>query len=345
MTLSGVYEAGAGSVVFTGTGTPGDAIYIVGLPGPSNRGNGVVGANGTFSVAGSTSGMSAGDTVEAHSGSAGGPVSSLIALVAAGGPLSTGSSQTNGTDSGATVITVSGNPGETITIVDTSSSPPTELGSAVVGANGQAAVYLTAPVSAGTNLEILSNGVVESSFTVAATAGSPPVVTQGAVLVEGSVLTGTGVPGDLIQVVDDQGHVLGSGTVAANGTWSVPVSGAVAGAGVKVIQDGVETTVSSAQALGAETAFTNVNVFKPALGGTLDIGVKALADGPMTVRIFNVAGEAVRQVAFMDVRAGLLYAFKWDGRNEDGETVAAGLYVVSVQGGGVTRLRKVVVLK
>jgi hypothetical protein len=345
VTLSGVYAAGAGSVVFTGTGTPGDAIFIVGMPGNSSQGNGVVGANGTFSVAGSTSGMAVGNTVEAHSGSAVGPISALITLVGAGGPLPTGSSQTNGTDSGATVITVSGNPGETISIVDTSVSPPTFLGSAVVGANGQAAVDLSAPVSSGTSLEILSNGVVKGSFTVSATAGSAPVVTQGAVLVEGSVLTGTGVPGDLIQVVDDQGHVLGSGTVAANGTWSVPVSGAVAGAGVKVIQNGVETPVSSAQALGAETAFTNVNVFKPALGGTLDIGVKALADGTMTVRIFDVAGEAVREVAYTDVRAGLLYAFKWNGRNEDGETVAAGLYVVSVQGGGVTRLRKVVVLK
>jgi hypothetical protein len=343
--LTGVYEAGAGSVVFTGTGTAGDAVYIVGQPGSSSRGNGVVGANGTFSVAGSTSAMSAGDTVEAHAGSATGPVSAPITLVAAGGALATGSSQTNGTDSGATVITVSGNPGETITIVDTSVSPAVDLGSAVVGSNGQAAVNLTAPVSGGTTLEILSNGVVESSFSVAATAGSAPVVTQGAVLVEGSVLTGTGTVGSLIQVVDDLGHVLGSGTVASDGTWSVPVSGAVAGAGVKVIQDGVETRLPSAQALGAETAFTNVNVFKPALGGSLDIGVKALADGKMTVRIFDVAGEAVRVVAFADVRAGLLYAFKWNGRNEDGETVAAGLYVISVQGGGVNRLRKVVVLK
>ena len=87
------------------------------------------------------------------------------------------------------------------------------------------------------------------------------------------------------------------------------------------------------------------NVFKPAQGGSLDIGFKADGDERITVRVFNLAGEMVRPVAEMDVKSGVLYGLKWDGRNESGEMVASGVYVVSVKGANTRIVRKVVVLK
>jgi hypothetical protein len=244
---------------------------------------------------------------------------------------------------GATVIGFNGTAGQVVTVIDAVNGEV--LGSVTVPATGPSAVTLGTPANSGDTLRFVVNGMAGPTVTVGA-AGLPPIVTQGAVLVEGSTLTGTGLVGATIQVVDSLGHLLGSTTVAADSTWVVLTSGATAGTTVKVVQNGVAVTLAAtAQRLGAETAFTGANLFKPGQGGSLDIGFKALQDGRLSVRIFNVAGETVRNLAFIDVQAGVLYALKWNGRNDDGQTVAAGIYVISVQGGGVSRLRKVVVLK
>jgi hypothetical protein len=166
------------------------------------------------------------------------------------------------------------------------------------------------------------------------------------VLVEGSTLTGTGVPGATVQVVDAQGRVLGSTVVDALGNFSVPVSGAVAGVPVKLVMNGVAVDLyQPALALKSERVFFNTNVFRPERGDRLDIGFKANADERVTVRIFNVAGESVRRVAEMEVKAGVLYALKWDGRNDDGQWGAAGVYIVSVYGPNTRILKKVIILK
>jgi hypothetical protein len=339
--ISGVYESGSGTFVFTGTGSPGDVVYIVEQPGSIVIGSGTVAADGSFAVSVTNPGLTAGDTLQAHAGSATGPSLGSASVQASSGSSPVASSPEAG---GATVMTVSGgSPGEIITVIDQTTGQV--LGSAPVGANGDAAVILDTPATPGHILQFLSDGQSIGTVTVGAL-GSAPTVTQGAVLVEGSVLTGTGTPGSTLQVVDVQGRVLGSTTVAADGSWSVPVSGAVQGVGVKVIQDGVARDLNQpALALGAEKAFTSTNVFKPLLGGSLDIGVKADADDSITVKIFSVAGETVRVVAALDVKAGILYGLKWDGKNDYGENVAAGLYVISISGGKTHILKKVVVLK
>jgi flagellar hook assembly protein FlgD len=87
------------------------------------------------------------------------------------------------------------------------------------------------------------------------------------------------------------------------------------------------------------------NIFRPNLGQPLVISLKAAVDGRVTVKVFNIAGELVRPVFEADVLAGLWFQATWDGRNADGEKVASGIYLVSVKGGGIQSIRKVVVLK
>ena len=67
--------------------------------------------------------------------------------------------------------------------------------------------------------------------------------------------------------------------------------------------------------------------------------------GRVTVKIFNVAGELVRTPFEAEVAAGLWFQAQWRGENDGGEKVAAGVYVVSVRGGGIQSLRKVILLK
>jgi hypothetical protein len=168
----------------------------------------------------------------------------------------------------------------------------------------------------------------------------------GSVLEEGSTLQGTGVAGSTVQAVDDTGKVLGTTTVDSQGNFSLVVSGAQAGQSVVLVQNGVKGGAPLASLkLGAEVAFTTANIFKPDQGGSLGISFKAQADERVTVRIFNVAGELVRPLMEMDCRIGVLYAASWNGKNGDGETVAAGIYVISVHGRATRSLKKVVVMR
>jgi hypothetical protein len=46
-----------------------------------------------------------------------------------------------------------------------------------------------------------------------------------------------------------------------------------------------------------------------------------------------------------EVTAGITVDALWDGRNDQGEPCAAGVYAVSIQGAGIRRVLKVVLLK
>lgn len=92
-------------------------------------------------------------------------------------------------------------------------------------------------------------------------------------------------------------------------------------------------------------AVLNRNIWRPALGQPLRIGIKAPVGGRVTVRVFNVAGEKVRDAFEADAPAGVTIEALWDGKNAVGEPVGAGVYIVSVQGGGISSLKKVVLMK
>lgn len=63
------------------------------------------------------------------------------------------------------------------------------------------------------------------------------------------------------------------------------------------------------------------------------------------VHVFNTAAELVRTPFEADIPAGSTVDAVWDGRNESGQAIAAGVYIVSVQGAGISRVLKVVVMR
>jgi hypothetical protein len=334
-------EAGSGFYIFTGTGQAGDTIFIVQQPGSITLGSGTVGTDGTFSVTAAVGGLTAGNTVEAHGGSPTGPSGTPQTVVTAGtGPAASAGSPL---DAGATVLTLNGSPGETVTVVDLTTG--NVLGQGVIGPNGQGAVFFNQGAQAGHTLNLLVGGRVDGSVIVGG-AGQPATLDSGFVFVEGNVLTGSGTPGATVQLVDDSGRILGSATVGANGLFSLPVSGATQGSSLKLVQNGVSRDLElKPQKLGENRVFTSKNVFNPEKGGILEVGFKAETDEHVVVRIFNLAGEMVRPVVEMDAKAGVVYALSWDGRNTDGQMVASGVYIVSARGERTRILKKVIVLK
>jgi hypothetical protein len=92
-------------------------------------------------------------------------------------------------------------------------------------------------------------------------------------------------------------------------------------------------------------AVLDLNVFRPDQGQPLHIGLKSASGGHVLVHIFNTAAELVRTPFEADIPAGITIDAVWDGRNESGQRIAAGVYIVSVQGAGISRLLKVVVMR
>ena len=96
-------------------------------------------------------------------------------------------------------------------------------------------------------------------------------------------------------------------------------------------------TTPSAFALGANYP----NPFNPAT--TIPLAVPAEA-GDVDLTIYNVLGQPVRQVWNGRLAAGE-HRLTWDGRDAEGQAVAAGVYLVRLHQGDQTRIRKMVKLE
>jgi hypothetical protein len=337
--LDGPIAANAGTAVFTGAGKPGTLIYVL-RNGVAYGTTTVVGAGGSYSLSVAGAGIAVGDQLVAAAGSPTGPASAAVTAIAA--PASPPSG-VGASDGGATELPVQGSPGTVVNLVDTTTQAI--VGTATIGSGGTAVIDINPPLTAADSYVLSGDGIQGAGVSVGP-AGTPPQVTNGATLVEGSSISGTGTPGDTITVVDGTGKVLGTAVVAANGTFVVPINGATAGQNVYVLQNGVKAPiVLKSGTLGAETAFTTSNVFKPLQGGVLGIGFKAENDDHITVKIFNLAGQLVQPVLELDCKAGLIYNCNWDGRNEKGDTVSSGIYFISVRGHHQHSLKKVILLK
>jgi hypothetical protein len=160
-------------------------------------------------------------------------------------------------------------------------------------------------------------------------------------------ISGTGTVGATITVIDPvTGDILGQDIVAADGTYNVVISGGVAGASVAVLQNGIPSPRNVAVITNnPDNSFLSENIFRPNQGLPLDIVFRSPQNDRVVIRIYNLAAELVRPVAEMDVTAGVLFSVQWDGTNTRGETVASGVYFVSVSGRYVRSIRKVIVLK
>jgi hypothetical protein len=94
------------------------------------------------------------------------------------------------------------------------------------------------------------------------------------------------------------------------------------------------------------------NAFDPARGESAPIQLVQVQSGRTWIKVYNLAGEWIRTLFDQDLPAGysLDYPFvsdlAWDGRNERGEVVASGVYLIHAEGQGkYHQTRKVAVIK
>ncbi|MFF7708365.1 BapA/Bap/LapF family large adhesin [Pseudomonas sp. NPDC007930] len=207
-TINGRGEAGATVTVYNSLGSP--------------LGSTTVAANGSFSLVLGTP-LANAELLTLSQADAAGNVSPSATLSApdltAPDPLLNVAINAAGA-----LVTGSGEPGATVTVKNAAG---VLLGSTVVLANGSFAVALLPPQI---NAEVLSvqqadpPGNISSSVAIGAPDLTPPDAALGLRLDAGSELSGRGEAGATVNVYSTAGTLLGSGVVAANGTFSVSLS-------------------------------------------------------------------------------------------------------------------------
>ncbi|GIT80758.1 hypothetical protein LLS1_24270 [Leifsonia sp. LS1] len=219
---------------FTGTGEKGAAITV--KSGATTLGTGTVGSDGKWSVA-STVALAAGAASVTVSQSASGITTdtSVSFTVAPASPIAIVTpAQDSTVPNRKPTFTGTAVPGSDVSV---KTSAGTALGSAKAGTDGKWSVTSSVSLPDGavsvTAAQTTPGGITTDtsvSFTVQAPAfalGSPAVGSL--VRTAPTAFTGTGDAGATIEIDDEDGGLLSSATVDADGNWTAPVSGLTEG--------------------------------------------------------------------------------------------------------------------
>lgn len=64
----------------------------------------------------------------------------------------------------------------------------------------------------------------------------------------------------------------------------------------------------------------------------------------VTIRIYDITGNLIRGLVDEDYAPGA-YQIRWDGKNDDGDRVASGVYIYIIKAGSKTEVKKIAVIK
>lgn len=131
---------------------------------------------------------------------------------------------------------------------------------------------------------------------------------------------------------------------------SSPNSNKYDGSVTKVFAENIGGTTASRTldcgAMDTRRGYVTVmdNLFKPLVGGKCRLDVTTLSAGNITIKAYTLDGGLVRTIYNGPVNAGALRRF-WDGKTDNGNIVASGLYLIHVKGPNTDEIEKVVVIK
>ncbi|MBN8813267.1 Ig-like domain-containing protein, partial [Sphingomonas sp.] len=266
----------------TGTGEPGATVTVHDAAGNA-LGSAVVAANGGFSVT-LTTPQANGQLLEVSQTDPAGNASPDVAVHAPDITAPLGLTAAIG--AGGTVVTGSGEPGATVSVRDPAG---TVIGTATVAANGSYTATLTTPQTNGQVLQVTQADAahnVSTPVSVTAPDITPPAAPVASVSPDGTVVTGTGEPGATVTVHDAAGNPLGTGPVAADGSFSITLTTPQA--------NGQLLEVSQTDPAG--NASPDVAVHAPDI--TAPLGLTAAVNGVGTV--VSGSGEAGATVTVRD---------------------------------------------
>ncbi len=87
------------------------------------------------------------------------------------------------------------------------------------------------------------------------------------------------------------------------------------------------------------------NLFDPSLGESTTLRYYFKKDGQVTLRIYTMQGRLIKTLLNEVKAAGIYEDVFWDGKNGDGETVAAGIYLVHMEAPNFSFSQKIAVVR
>jgi len=278
-------------LTLTGAAAAGTTITVYG-PSGAVLGTGLTASNGVFTITlqtPQTNGENLGVTASTVAGGASLPTSLVAGDTTAPTPLTDLAVNATGT-----VVTGRGEIGATVTV--TASNGAT-LGTATVGANGTFSATLTPAQANGQGINVHQTDAAGlSSANQPLTApditapGAPASLTLNGA---GTALTGTGEAGATVTVRGATGVVLGTALVAADGSFSVSLSGPqLNGQALSVSQSDAAGNVSTNASLNAADTTPPAGLSNLALNSA-GLQVSGSGEAGATVRVTNAAGTVL----------------------------------------------------
>lgn len=171
-----------------------------------------------------------------------------------GASISTVSDPTVNPASGSGRMSGSGTPGDTIVITDANG---TEIGRAIIRGDGIWATDIDPALTSGGEVTVTSINPAGSTAQISTTTTIPEAPES--VTSDGSTVSGTGPAGATVTVTDaTTGETIGTGTVGADGTFTVTISPALAdGATANVTLTDAEGNVSDPSVVTAQADATD----------------------------------------------------------------------------------------
>ncbi|NIF28665.1 BapA prefix-like domain-containing protein [Pantoea sp. Tr-811] len=284
-----------GSTV-TGRAEIGSTVRVLAADGTTVLGTAVVGATGVFSIT-LTPALVDGEQLQVTATDAAGNTSTASNVTA---PDIDGGDTTPPDAPTALVIGLAGQQlsghGEVGATVQVRDAQGNLIASGTVGGDGNFQISLNPPVNDGSTLQVTltdAAGNVSPPGSVTSPDLQPPAQPTDLALADGVTLTGQGEPNATVQVRDANGNLIGSGTVGADGQFTVTLSPAQAnGETLEVsLTDGAGNT-------SAPLEFTAPDITPPAEVSNIVVGNGGLA--------LSGHGEAGATVEVRDVNGNLL---------------------------------------
>ncbi|MDQ7253377.1 Ig-like domain-containing protein [Pediococcus pentosaceus] len=219
----GINQPTAGATTITGTGVAGDTVNVYFDDG-SLIGSAVVGEDGTWTInVSSHTSLNGNDNIYAVQTDQAGNQSEKNKTTVI--PAEVPAPGINQPTAGATTITGTGVAGDTVTVYG---NDGTEIGTVVVDDNGTWTVDVPDGVNlaAGDTISVVQNDNYGDQSEPASTTVLPGEVakpTINAPKAGEKTITGTGVPGDTVTVMTEEGVEIGSAVVDSDGNWTVNV--------------------------------------------------------------------------------------------------------------------------
>jgi flagellar hook assembly protein FlgD len=87
------------------------------------------------------------------------------------------------------------------------------------------------------------------------------------------------------------------------------------------------------------------NALNSSQGQILNIRLGASMGGRVSLRIYNSSGELIRTLLDREAPGSLAWNLVWDGRNDNGDLAASGVYLIRFSGPRLTETRRLVIIR